>query len=81
MSEIPVKIVVDLSKPKGQRESIIPLTKAEIGEREVLATEAEAQRLVDEQAKADAEAARQSGLDKLIALGLTEAEALALVGA
>jgi len=46
-----------------------------------MATEAEAQRLVDEQAKADAEATRQSGLDKLIALGLTEAEALALVGA
>ncbi len=30
MSETPVKIVVDLSKPKGQRESIIPLTDAEI---------------------------------------------------
>jgi len=81
MSETPVKIVVDLSKPKGQRESIIELTQAEIDEREVMAAEAEAQRLVDEQAKADAEAVRQSGLDKLIALGLTEAEALALVGA
>ena len=81
MSETPVKIVVDLSKPKGRRESIIELTQAEINEREVMATEAEAQRLVDEQAKADAEALRQSGLDKLIALGLTEAEAIALVGA
>jgi hypothetical protein len=81
MSDAPVKIVVDLSKPKGQRESIIELTQDEIDEREVMATEAQAQRLVDEQAKADAEATRQSGLDKLIALGLTEAEALALVGA
>tara|TARA_R110000782_G_scaffold7886_1_gene26203 strand:+ start:922 stop:1083 length:162 start_codon:yes stop_codon:yes gene_type:complete len=26
MTETPVKIVVDLSKPKGERESIIPLT-------------------------------------------------------
>jgi len=81
MSKTPVKIVVDLSKPKGQRESIIELTESEIDEREVMAAEAEAQRLVDEQAKADAEALRQSGLDKLIALGLTEAEAIALVGA
>ena len=81
MLETPVKVVVDLSKPKGQRESIIELTSAELTEREEMATEAEAQRLVDEQAKADAEALRQSGLDKLIALGLTEAEALALVGA
>jgi hypothetical protein len=40
MSETPVKIVVDLSKPKGERESIIPLTKAEIAERVVMAAEA-----------------------------------------
>jgi len=78
MSETPVKIVVDLSKPKGQRESIIELTKAEIKERTAMATEAEAQRIADEAAQAEAAATRQAGLDKLIALGLTEAEALAL---
>ena len=78
MSDTPVKIVVDLSKPKGQRESIIELTQAEIDEREVMATEAEAQRLVEEAAQVEAAATRQAGLDKLIALGLTEAEALAL---
>jgi len=72
------KLVINCAT--GTREEI-PLTQAEIDEREVMATEAEAQRLVDEQAKADAEALRQSGIDKLIALGLTEAEALALVGA
>ena len=81
MSDTPVKIVVDLSKPKGQRESIIELTQAEIDEREVMATEAEAQRIADEAAQVEAAATRQAGLDKLIALGLTEAEALALVGA
>jgi len=78
MSDTPVKIVVDLSKPKGQRESIIELTQAEIDEREVMATEAEAQRIADEAAQVEAAATRQAGLDKLIALGLTEAEALAL---
>jgi len=78
MSETPVKIVVDLSKPKGERESIIPLTKAEIAERVVMAAEADTQRVADEAAQAEAAATRQAGLDKLIALGLTEAEALAL---
>ena len=42
MADVPVKIVVDLSKPKGERESIIPLTKAEITERDAMAVEAEA---------------------------------------
>ena len=78
MSETPVKVVVDLSKPKGERESIIPLTKAEIAERVVMAAEADTQRVADEAAQAEAAATRQAGLDKLIALGLTEAEALAL---
>jgi hypothetical protein len=77
-NEIPTKIVINCST--GVRE-VLELTQAEIDEREAMATEAEAQRLVDEQAKANAEAVRQSGLDKLIALGLTKAEALALVGA
>ena len=78
MSATPVKVVVDLSKPKGQRESIIELTKAEIKERTAMAAEAETQRIADEAAQAEAAATRQAGLDKLIALGLTEAEALAL---
>ena len=30
----PMKIVVDLSKPEGQRESIIPLTAEEIAQNE-----------------------------------------------
>jgi hypothetical protein len=78
MSEIITKLIVDVST--GKQETL-PLTAAELEERELGMAQYEAQRLVDEQAKADAEATRQSGLDKLIALGLTEAEALALVGA
>jgi len=80
MSETQVKVVVDLSKPKGQRESIIPLTDEEIAEREVMAQEAEAQRLVDEaeaQAKADA---KESGIAKLSALGLSADEISAITG-
>ena len=78
--ETPVKVVVDLSKPKGERESIIPLTEEEIAQREADAAQAaieQAQRDAEEQAKADAKA---SALAKLEALGLTEDEALAIVG-
>lgn len=81
MAEVPVKVVVDLSRPKGERESIIPLTPEEIAQRELdalQAAEEQAQREAEEQAKADAKA---SALAKLSALGLTEAEAQAIVGA
>lgn len=58
-----------------------PLTAEEIAEREAMAAEFAAQqaaREAEEQAKAEAKA---SGLAKLQALGLTEAEANALLGA
>jgi hypothetical protein len=80
MAEVPVKIVVDLSKPKGERESIIPLTKAEITERDAQAVIAEQERadqqVIDDQKAADAKAGR----DALLALGLTEAQINALLG-
>jgi hypothetical protein len=62
----------------GERE-IIPLTAEEIAEREAMAAQAladQAEREVAETAKA---AAKASGISKLLALGLTEAEATALV--
>lgn len=80
-NEVPMKIIVDLSKPKGERESIVPLTAEEIAQREADAAQAaieQAEREAEEQAKADATA---SALAKLAALGLTEAEAQAIVGA
>ena len=80
MSDTPVKVVVDLSKPKGEREQIIPLTAEEIAQREADAAQAaieQAEREAEEQAKADAKA---SALAKLEALGLSEEEALAIVG-
>ncbi len=76
MSEIPTRLVVDCST--GER-TIVPLTEAEIQEREAMAAQAladQAEREAAEQAKA---AAKASGIAKLLALGLTEAEATALV--
>lgn len=81
MTDIPVKVVVDLSKPKGQRESIIPLTAEEIAQREADAAQAaieQAEREAEAQAKADAKTAAQ---DKLAALGLTPEEIAAITGA
>ena len=80
MSDTPVKVVIDLSKPKGQRESIIPLTEEEIAQREldaIQAAEEQAQREAEDQAKADAKAAAQS---KLAALGLAPEEIAAITG-
>lgn len=80
MTDIPVKIIVDLSKPKGERESIIPLTKAEIAERDaqaLIAAEEQAQRDLEEQSRIAAKASAEA---KLAALGLTAEEVSAIVG-
>ena len=67
MPDTPVKVVVDLSQPKGQRESIIPLTAEEIAERDARAAQA-AQDEADRQAAADAlQALKDSAKAKLIA--------------
>ena len=78
MTEVPTKVIIDLSKPEGERESIVPLTAEEIAQRETdrLAWEAqEAERLAAEAAKATAQA---SAVAKLEALGLTADEIAAL---
>ena len=80
MPETPVKVVVDLSKPEGERESIIPLTAEEIAQRELdaqKAAEEQAAREAEAQAKADA---RESAKAKLAALGLSDTEISALLG-
>jgi hypothetical protein len=74
--EIPTRLVIDCST--GER-TIVPLTEAEIAEREAMAAQAladQAEREAAETAKANAKA---SGISKLLALGLTQAEAEALV--
>lgn len=81
MSDTPVKVVVDLSKPKGERESIIPLTEEEIAERDLMAQEAAAEQEAREAEEAARVAAKQTAQEKLAALGLTEAEIAAITGA
>ena len=81
MTDTPVKIVVDLSKPKGERESIIPLTDDEIAERDAQAVIAESERVEREAIEAQKATDAQAGRDALVALGLTEAQIAALIGA
>ena len=81
MSDTPVKVIIDLSKPEGERESIVPLTADEIAQREADAqafAEAEAARQAAETAKA---ALKASAKAKLIAgepLTAEEADTLVL---
>jgi hypothetical protein len=81
MTERPIKLVVNLSKPKGERESYIPLTDEEIAERDAQAVLAEAERVEQEAIEAQTATHRQAGREALVALGLTEAQITALVGA
>lgn len=81
MSDTPVKVIIDLSKPEGERESIVPLTAQEITQRE-----ADAQAYAQEQAAREAEAQTLAALKasakaKLIAgqpLTAEEADTLVL---
>lgn len=82
-NETITKLVVDLSKPEGDPDRVksIPLTQAELDQREqdrIAAEAEEAQRVADENAKQEAKA---SAMSKLEALGLTESEISAIVGA
>jgi hypothetical protein len=74
------KIIVDLSKPKGQRELIVDLTPEEIAEREIQAIEAEAQQLAEQEAEAKKQADKEAGILALKGLGLTDDQITALVG-
>jgi len=77
MSDTPTKIVVDCSTGEQQ---IIPLTDAEIAQREIDAAAAEAARLEAEEAAAELAALKESARAKLVAgTPLTEEEAATLV--
>lgn len=80
MLEKQTKVVVDVSKPKGQREQIVELTPAEIENLESRAEASRQQRLAEEQAQAEKAAARKSAEEKLAALGLTPEEISAMLG-
>jgi hypothetical protein len=77
MSDTPTKIVVDCGTGEQQ---IIPLTDAEIAQRELDAAAAEAARLEAEEAAAELAALKASAKAKLVAgTPLTEEEAATLV--
>lgn len=77
MSEVLTKVVVDCASGEV---SYIPLTEQEIAEREALAAQAEQERLEREAAEAQKLADKQSAIEKLAALGLSDNEIAALVG-
>lgn len=80
MTDTPVKLVIDLSKPVGERESIVPLTAEEIAQREADAAAYAEEQAEREAAEAARTAAKASAESKLAKLGLTAAEISALLG-
>jgi len=75
----PTKVIVDLSKPQGERETIVELTDAEIKDREARAAEAEAERIAEEEAEAQKQADKEAGIATLKSLGLTDDQINALL--
>ena len=82
MSEIITKLVVDLSKPEGDPERVqsIPLTEEELEERELMRLQAELAQQEREAAEAAKALAKESAVQKLAALGLSDEEVAALLG-
>ena len=80
MEEVITKLVVDLSLPEGHPDRVqsIPLTAEELAEREVMAAQAEAERIEREAAELAKAEAKASAEAKLSALGLTAEEIAAL---
>ena len=72
------KVIVDCSTGE---QTVVPLTAEEIAELEAAAAQAEQERLAAEAEAAQKAAIKQAAQDKLKALGLTDLEVAALVGA
>jgi hypothetical protein len=83
MSDTPTKLVVDCSLPEGHanKVQIIPLTKEEIAKLEADAAQYALEQAAKEQAEAEKLALQESAKAKLAALGLSEDEVSALLGA
>jgi len=81
MGEKLTKLIVDLSKPAGERETVIELTDEEIAEHELNLARATAENLAEKALEAEKAAAKQSANDKLAALGLSPEEIAAITGA
>lgn len=77
MPDTPIAVIVDCST---QQVTERPLTQEELDQRAADAAAAAVAEAEREAAEAAAAATRQSAIDKLAALGLTPAEAAAIVG-
>lgn len=76
-----MKLVVDLSKPEGEREQYIPLTAEEIAQRKADAAQAEQDRLAREAEEKRIADLKASAKAKLIAgEPMTAEEAALLIG-
>jgi hypothetical protein len=80
-TETPMKLVVDLSKPKGEREEYISLTSEEIAQLEADAAQSAIEQAEREALETEKAAVKQSANDKLAALGLSAEEITAITGA
>jgi hypothetical protein len=82
MTDRPTRLIVDCSLPEGHPEKIqiVPLTDSEIAEREAQAAQAAIEQAEREAAEAQKQANKESAKAKLEALGLSEAEVIALLG-
>jgi hypothetical protein len=76
MTETKTKVIVDCSTGET---TVVPLTAEEIAVMQAAHAQAEADQLAAEEVAAAREAARASGIAKLLALGLTQEEAEALI--
>lgn len=77
----PMKLVIDLSKPEGEREQLVPFTPEEIAQRELDAAQAEAeeaQRIAQEEERARLKASAKAKLIAGEPLTPEEAETLVL---
>jgi hypothetical protein len=82
MTDRPTRLIVDCSLPEGHPDKIqiVPLTDSEIAQREAQAAQAAIEQAEREAAEAQKQANKESAKAKLEALGLSEAEILALLG-
>jgi hypothetical protein len=78
MTDTPTKVIVDCSTGE---QTVVPLTAEEIADLQAAAAQAEQDRLAAEAEAAAKAAAKQAAQDKLKALGLSDLEVAALVGA
>ena len=75
MTDTPMKVIVDCATGES---TTVPLTEAELAQREIDRVAYEAQEVDRKAAKQAQENAKASANAKLLALGLTEAEVAAL---